>query len=377
MMGAGVLLARRNLGRDRVRLAASVGGIALALSLTLALDAIYAGVANQLTTYIERSGADVWVAQAGVRNLHMVASALPASVVDAVRAIDGVATITPILEATDTIAAGEERAVAYVIGLPAGAAAGGPWDIAEGSAQVGPGEIIVDRGFARTAGVALGGTVEVLGGQARIVGLSSGTASLVNTVAFVSFGDFRATRGGAAVISFALVTVAPGASADGVAAAIERRVPGVTAQSRADFMAQERRIVTDMSADVIAIMSIVGFVVALAVVALTVYVATLARRRDYGVLKALGARNRVLYRVVLAQAAISVAAGLAVGLGFTASLSILVGWTDLDLQLAITASSVEKVAVFAAVIAGLAAILPIRQIGGVDPAIVFRRGAPA
>ena len=53
-MSATLLLARRNLGRNRVRLVASVGGVALALSLTLALDAIYAGVANQLTTYIDR-----------------------------------------------------------------------------------------------------------------------------------------------------------------------------------------------------------------------------------------------------------------------------------------------------------------------------------
>lgn len=376
-MSASVLLARRNLTRNRVRLVASVGGVALALSLTLALDAIYAGVANQLTTYIERAGADVWVAQSGVRNLHMVASTLPASVVDEVRAADGVDAVTPILEATDTVAAGDERAVVYVIGLPPEASMGGPWAVAEGSARVGPGEIIVDRSFAAKAGVTIGDTVEVLGGTARIVGLSQGTASLVNSVAFVSFGDFRAMRGDAPVISFALVRVAAGVSPEAVAADIERLVPGVTAQSRTSFAGQERRIVTDMSADVISIMSVVGFIVALAVVALTVYVATLARRRDYGVLKALGARNRVLYRVVLVQAAISVAVGFAIGLAFTGLLAFAVGRTDVNLELAITGSSLAKVAVFAAIIAGLAAILPIRQVAGVDPAVVFRRGAPA
>ena len=376
-MSASVLLARRNLTRNRVRLIASVSGVALALSLTLALDAIYAGVANQLTTYIERAGADVWVAQSGVRNLHMVASTLPEAVVDEVRAVDGVAAVTPILEATDTVAAGDERAVVYVIGLPADAAIGGPWDIVEGSARVGPGEIIVDRGFATKAAVTIGDSVDVLGGQARIVGLSRGTASLVNAVAFVSFDDFRKMRGGAPVVSFVLVSIAAGADPGTVAADIERLVAGVTAQSRAEFVDQERRIVTDMSADVISIMSVVGFIVALAVVAMTVYVATLARRRDYGVLKALGARNRVLYRVVLVQAAISVVVGFAIGLAFTALLSFAIGRTDLNLELAITASSLVKVGLFAAVIAGLAAILPIRQVAGVDPAVVFRRGAPA
>jgi putative ABC transport system permease protein len=376
-MSATLLLARRNFGRNRVRLLASVGGVALALSLTLALDAVYAGVASQLTTYIERAGADVWVAQSGVRNLHMVASSLPASVVDEVGAVDGVASVTPILEATDTISAGDERAVVYVIGLPIEASMGGPWEIAEGSARVGPGEIIVDRGFATQAGVTIGETVGVLGGEARVVGLSRGTASLLNSVAFVSFDDFQAMRGHAPVISYVLVRVAGVASAEAVAADIERLVPGVTAQSRTDFVAQERLIVTDMSADVISIMSVIGFVVALAVVALTVYVATLARRRDFGVLKAIGARNRMLYRVVLVQAVLSVAVGFAIGLAFTGLLAFAIARTDLNLELAITAASLVKVGLFAAIIAGLAAILPIRQVAGVDPAVVFRRGAPA
>ena len=374
-MSATLLLARRNLAGNRVRFLVSVGGVALALSLTLALDAIYAGVANQLTTYIDRSGADVWVSQPGVRNLHMVASWLPDSVTDQVRAVPGVAAVTPILEATDTIAAGDERAVAYVIGLPADAPMGGPWDVVEGSGRVGPGEVIVDRGFARKAGVALGDRVTVLGGEATIVGLSEGTASLVNSVAFVSFDDFRTLRGAAPLVSFVLVKVAPGASAETVAADIGRDVPSVTVQTRTEFSSQERRLVTDMSADVISIMNAVGFVVGLAVVALTVYVATLARRREYGVLKALGARNRVLYRVVLAQAVLSIAVGFLVALGFTALLAWAVPRMGLNLELAISAASLVKVGLFAAIIAGLAAILPIRQVAGVDPAVVFRRGA--
>jgi putative ABC transport system permease protein len=217
----------------------------------------------------------------------------------------------------------------------------------------------------------------VLGGEARIIGLSEGTASLVNSVAFVSFDDFRAMRGGAPVVSFVLVKVVGAASPEAVAAAIERGVPDVTAQTRADFSTQERRLVMDMSADIISIMNAVGFVVGLAVVALTVYVQTLARRREYGVLKALGARNRVLYRVVLIQAVLSVSVGFLVGLAFTGLLAFVVPRAGLDLELSIGAASLAKVGLFAAVIAGLAAILPIRQVSGVDPAIVFRRGAAA
>ena len=374
-MSATWLLARRNLGGNRIRLLASVGGVALALSLTLALVAVYAGVANQLTSYIDRAGADVWVSQAGVRNLHMVASWLPDEVTDQVRAVDGVADVTPILYVTDTIAAGEERAVAYVIGLPADAAIGGPWSIAEGSNLPGAGEVVIDARFAEGAGVSIGDSITVLGGEAKVVGLSEGTASLVNSVAFVAFDDFRAMRGGAPVVSFVLARVIPGADPGAVAAAVERQVAGVTAQSRAAFSAEERRLVMDMSADVISIMNVVGFIVGLAVVALTVYVATLARRREYGALKALGARNRYLYGVVLGQAFLSVAIGFLAGIAFTGLLSFIVAQSSLGLELALGAASIAKVGVVAAIIAGRAAILPIRQIAGLDPAVVFRRGA--
>lgn len=374
-MSAEGLLARRGLTRNRVRFAVSVGGVALALSLTLALDAIYAGVANQLTTYVDRAGADVWVAQAGVRNLHMVASWLPASVTDEVRAVPGVAEATPILYSTDTISAGDERAVVYVIGLPADATMGGPWDVAEGSAHVGRGEIIVDQGFARRAGVSIGDMVTVLGRQARIVGLSQGTASLVNSVAFVSFDDFQSMRGGAPVVSFVLVKVTPTASPEVVASTIGGRVQGVTAQTRSDFSIQERRLVMDMSADVISIMNAVGFIVGLMVVALTIYVATLSRRREFGALKAIGAPNRFLYAVVVAQAVLSVLIGFVVGVAFTGALGFLVPRTGLDLALSITVASLAKVGVVAAIIAACAAALPIREIAGLDPAVVFRRGA--
>jgi len=374
-MTAALLLARRNLGQNRVRLTASIGGVALALSLVLALDAIFAGVSNQLTAYIDRAGADVWVSQAGVRNLHMVASFVPASVTAEVRAVEGVAEVTPILEATDSIAAGDERAVVYVVGLPAGATMGGPWEVVEGSSKVHPGEVVLDRGFARRADVGIGDSVTVLGGEARIVGLSEGTASLVNAVAFVSIDDFRAARGGASVVSFVLVRTAQDASPDDVAKAIERDVSGVTAQSRATFADQERRLVMEMSADVISIMNAVGFMVGLMVVALTVYVATLSRRREFGALKAIGAPTRFLYRVVLAHAVLSVVVGFVAGIAFTGALGLVVSLTRLDLALSITVASLVKVGVGAAVIAAAAAVLPIREIAGLDPAIVFRRGA--
>ena len=373
-MSATWLLARRNLLRSRARLAVSIGGVALALTLVMALDAIFEGVGRQLTAYIDRSGADVWVSQSGVRNLHMVASWLPTTTTEAVADVDGVALAEPILYTTDSMSARDERSWAYVIGLTPDATMGGPWDVVEGTGRPGPGEAVIDRRFAQRAGIGLGDSVTMLGREFRIAGLTEGTASLVNSVAFVSFDDFAARRGGEPAVSYVLVRTSGGVSSDTLAERIGSIVDGVAVQTTGAFGVAERKLVLDMSGDVISIMNVIGFVVGLAVVALTVYIATLALRREYGTLKAFGAPDGYLYRVVLAQAGLSVMAGFVAAVAITAALSAVVPRTGVNLELAIAGASLVKVGVVAAVIAALAALLPIRQIARLDPVLVAREG---
>jgi putative ABC transport system permease protein len=371
-------LAFRNLFQSKVRLLISTGGVALALLLILSLDAIFTGMERQVTAYIDYSGADVFVAQAGVRNMHMASSSLPAATVAEVEAVAGVASVTPILYLSNIVAAGDERHLAYVVGLPPDAAVGGAWRVSDGRAEPVGGEAIVDRGVAEKSGVTLGDQVEILGQAFTIAGLSEGTASLINSVAFITLADFAALRGEAAPnpalasISFLLVEVSSGNTAAAVSANIETAVNGVTALPQADFSAEERQVVRDMGTDILAIMNLVGFLIGLAVMALTIYTATLARRAEYGVLKALGAKNRHLYTAVLLQAFMSVALGFGLGLALTMLLAFFVPRLNLNLALAVSAASLVKVAGMSLLIAGLAAILPIKQIAGLDPVMVFR-----
>lgn len=367
-----IRLAFRNLFQNKVRLVISVGGVALALLLVLSLDAIFTGVEQRITVYIDKSGADIFVAQSGVRNMHMAASSLPDSVRRKVKAVTGVAAVTPILYLTNMVVIGDERNLAYIIGMPEKAEFGGPWEVSSGRSLPGEGEAIIDRSVAENSGVTLGDEVEILGEEFEVVGLSEETSSLVNSVAFISMKDFEELRGSYETFSFLLVKVSAGESPEVVATRIQARVRDVTVQTREDFARQERQVVKDMSTDVITIMNLIGFLIGLAVMALTVYTATLARRAEYGVLKALGARNGRLYQAVLAQALLSVAFGFAIGLAVTFLLSAIVPRLGQSMILEVSSASLLKVGSFSLVIAGMAAILPIRQIAGLDPAMVFR-----
>src|SRR3989304_3463376 len=60
---------------------------------------------------------------------------------------------------------------------------------------------------------------------------------------------------------------------------------GATAEGGGASPSQERRVVRDMSTDLMAIMNTVGFLIGLAVMGLTVYTATLLRRGEDGGMK--------------------------------------------------------------------------------------------
>jgi putative ABC transport system permease protein len=111
-------LAYRNLFQNKGRLAGSIGGVALALLLILALDAIVAGMKQQLTAYMDHSRADVVVSQQGVRNMHMASSSLPSAVVNEVRRVPGVAAVTPFLYVLNVVASRNKQQLVYLIGVP-------------------------------------------------------------------------------------------------------------------------------------------------------------------------------------------------------------------------------------------------------------------
>lgn len=369
-----IYLAWRNLTHNKVRLLVSSAGVALAFALILVLDAIMVGMERQLAAYIDNSAAEVWVSQKGVRNLHMVFSSFPRSVVQRVAAVPGVATVTPILYVTEEVTMGRDRRWAYVIGLPEKAAAGRPWRVVAGSALPGAGEVILDRSQATASGVGLGQGVRIFGRKFKVAGLSEGTLNIINSVAFIRLEDFARIRRSQEVVSFVLVQVRPGQSAEEVARRIEATVPGVSAQSRGSIAGEERRITRDMGADAVNIMNLIGLLIGLAVMALSVYTATLSRRKEYGVLKALGAKSGYLYRVVLAQAFYSVGLGFALAVLFTLLLTVVVPIFSPNLALELSGASLLKVGLASLVIAGIAAALPIRQVAGLDPTRVFKGG---
>lgn len=365
-------LARRNLFQSRTTAVTAMSGVALAFMLIFSLDAVLAGLEGRVALFIERTGADVWVAQSGVRNMHMASSTIPRAVADRVRSVDGVAEAAPLRYVSSVMVKDEKQYLAYVVGVPEGATMGTPPNVTRGDGYPKPGEMILD-GALRQEGAQVGDTVRILGSDFRIGGLAEGLASTISSLAFIRLDDFDRLRGNATTTSYVLVRVAPGASTDGVAARIEAAVSGVTASSTTSFAEQERKVVRDMSTEIAVIMNLAGFLIGLAVMALSIYTATASRLPEFGLLKALGAAGRHCYGVVLVQAGVTVAVGLVAGLALTFAVSIVAPSIDPLLSMQVTWPSVAKAIGASFIVAALAAIAPMLQIAGLDPAMVFRR----
>lgn len=367
-------LAVANLIQSKPRFLLAAGGVGLALTLVLFFGAIFKGTQERLTVYIDNAGADIWVSQEGVTTMHMSESAMPISVVDEVKTVAGVAEAVPVLYTSDILQANDNENISYVFGVPMNAPLGTPWNIVEGKSEPGPGEIIIDRAIAAQLGLSVGDRLTAIGQTMTVAGLTSGTSTIASAASFVRFEDFAAMLASGQVTSYVLVKVSAGESAAGVSDRIAQRVRGVTVQTKQQFAANERALVNDMMADYISIMNTAGYLTGLAVVVLTIYIATVSRRREYGVLKAMGVRNSWLFRVVAIQALLTVATGFLTGLGITVLLSVVIPEFNELMVLTVSAASLIEVAVVSTILAGVAALLPAWQLASLEPVAILRKG---
>jgi putative ABC transport system permease protein len=366
-----VPLARRALFQDRRRAALAAGGVAAALLLVLLLDGIVAGGMRQVTAYLRSTPADVIVSQEGVKTMHMSVSSLPAGVVEEVRAVNGVAWAEGLHFASTSIASSQGRELSYVFGYDPGGRLG-PRRLAEGRAPA-AGEALVDGVAADRIGVGVGDAVIVFGEPFTISGLFDDGTSMINTTTFITAADYVRLRGPS--VAYVFAGAEPGTPDDALVERIASTLPSATVQTRDRFVREEAAIVGDMAADLMQIMSIVGFLIALAVIGLTLFTLTLSKLREHAVMKALGSRNRGVGAVVLTQAVWSVGIALALATVLAILIGGLVGRADPSLLVTIEASSVLRAGIGALVVGALGSIVPLRRVFRVDPATAFRRAS--
>ena len=365
-------LAIKNLLQERGRLVTSIGGVAASLLLLIMLDGIFAGVSEQIVAYPQKAGADVWVMQEGVSNMHMASSVLPGGLGANIASVEGVRSVTPVLYTNGFVEASGRRWFSYIVGIPPGVTYGGPWAMARGERAPESGTVVLPDVIARKSGIEVGDEVVVLGRGFRVSGLSAETFSLANSITFMRDADLERLLSSPGVVSYFLVKAQPGVAPGQLAARIASQAPGTNAMTREAFVASDRSMAQQMGVDIIQVMTLIGSVIGVLIISLTMYTATARRAREFGVAKAIGTSNFQLFLVVGVQALAVVAAGLGLAVGLSYALRPLVGSLMPEIALLYVADNLARVAVAAIAISVVSSILPAWRIARVDPATVFK-----
>ena len=364
-----MLLARRNLFRDRTRFLLSVAGVAVSVGLILLLAGYRTGVYRQASAYLDNTQGTVVVAEKGIRDFLGTSSVLPAGSLDAARVTPGVDRVIPVVSQFVIFERHGRKDGFFLIGYDP-AAGGGPWRLVEGREPAADDELVIDRTTARQHEIALGDQIGLLDRQATVVGLSDETTFWAGSIAFARISTLESLLRAPGLRSFLLVTadtgVTPAALRDRLA------VPGADALLKTDMIANDAKLMARVYDAPIGLMVGIAFVVGVLVVGLVIYTATIERRREYGAVKAIGARNRTLYRVVTSQALIAATVGAFVGvaLGFGAG-AALMAWRP-QFLVAIEPTAVAVVLASSLLMAVLAALVPARSVARLEPAEVFR-----
>jgi putative ABC transport system permease protein len=302
--------------------------------------------------------------------MHMSSSSLPTPALGRVRAVPGVGEVGAIRFLTGVLSTSStDRLLSYIIGFDAKTNQGGP-RVASGRLPQ-HGEVVIDRLAADKLRVGVGDVIHIAGTSARVSGLATGGTSIVNTTAFVPFADTAIIQ--PTSVSYILVRATPGTSAPALRDRIGTAMPDVSVQTRSQFAASEGRIVRDMSADIMRIMTIVAMGIALAVIGLALFALTIQKLREYGVCKALGATAWRLAGTIVVQAAWTVACALALAFVLAHAVALGVPRLQPTIEIDIVGTDVARVAVLAAIVAGIGALIPLRRVLMLDPASAFRR----
>lgn len=346
----------------------SVGGVACAVLLILVVASLYRGWSEAAGVFGDLPG-DVWISQAGTSDPLRTSSFLPGDRLDELAALPGVHAVAPAFARRIALRPRNAELNVYFLSLAIPAPAARPPSTRRFVPR--PGHIAVSRVFADEAGLEVGDALDVLGRRLVVERIDPGGNPLFE-IAFMNAADARRLLAVDDFVSFYLVEAEPGADVGRIATRAVRAVPGSEAHTATDFAAATRDLVHQGFLPVVGALMGIGFAIGGAVIALTIYTATVERARDFGVLKAIGADDGFLYRIVVRESVAVGVVGAAVGVAASSLVPTLIRRRVPEFVTDLRPRDALAVFAIAVLVATVAAVVPVARISRIDPAEVFR-----
>ncbi len=365
-----ISIALRNLFGEKTRLLISIGGVAFSVMLILIILSLYRGWQIKSTQYIREIDTDLWVTQEGAVDVTSSASIIYPEVAQQIKNIDGVQESHQFLGKPVQFSIKDRDVNAYIVGFDPADPVTGSKNVVEGTDKLKNGEIIVDRVLARNNNLVLGDLIEIFGEPYKIVGIAEGANMFVFQFSFVTESDAREIFNSGELATYYLLKVDPD-KADQIIEKINN-FDGIAAFTKQDFVDKNKRFIDEVFLPIITVLVIISIFVGTAVIGLTIYTATVEKSREFGVVKALGASNLQIYRIIFEQALISGAIGYLLGVALTYFLLWLIPLYAAAFVTVTLGSDVLLVLVISLTMSIVASYTPVRAIVKIDPALVFK-----
>jgi putative ABC transport system permease protein len=362
-------LGRLNATRSPERTAAMASALMVGLTLLTLLEVLYASARAPLLDEYRRDHADFRLTTSNKRT-GANGEPMPANIVDRLRALDGVDTVV-----ADRCVTGKDRGALFCATDPAALARVIDLEVAAGGLdRIGAGGIAMSDDDATRTGAALGSPVTVVAeGATHTFTLAATYHRTTNFGGFLLTPEGFGRLGGTPVAGTVFVRAADRADRPALEAAVRRAAtavnPAIEVQRRVDLhehdlaqMAQAAAVYRTLSAlaAVVGLFGVVG----------TLVLSIVERRRELGLLRAVGMQRRQVRRMVRAEAVIVALVGAVLGLG----LGVLFGWggarvlahSSSPSEFTLPVPNLALLAVLVAAAGVAAAVLPARLASRVD-----------
>lgn len=373
-------LARKLLLHDRLRFVVAIAGVSVSVMLVLVQVGLYYGFMNTASSLIDASKADIWVGKKSNDSFEF-ATPFDERTYYKVASVPGVERAERVLMnfAQFKLPDGGDLG-AQVVGVdttPGQAPMLAPWNVVEGDPLrlTQPGAIVIDKTEIAKLHIEHAGAVtEVSGVRAEVVAMTEGIRSF--TTSPIVFTDIRTARSfmpglGAEPVTYVLVKCAPGEAVAEVQARINA-LPHLAAYTTEQMSMRTRDYWSSRTGVGAGFFTtaVLGIIVGFVVVGQILYSGTLQYIREYGTLKAMGAKNSAVVKVILSQAMISAALGFLVGAPL--AMGMRAAMKGANLTVALSPALYVVTLGITAVMCSFAALLSIVKVLRLDPASVFK-----
>lgn len=373
-----IRLALSMLTGDRTKFLSIVIGLSFSVMLITQQGSIFTGIVNRSgAIIIDTEHVDLWVFDPEVKNIDDL-RALKTTDLFRVRSVPGVAWATRYFksQARARRLNGQYENV-LIIGVDDTTYVGGPHTMSTGSLAdlVRRDAAVIDEaGAQKMGGVKVGEELTFNDRRAMIVGTCKASRNFQSLpVVYTRYSqaiNWATTERN--TLSAVLVKCQPGRDVAEVQAAI-KAATGLEAATPDEFRWKTIRYVLKYTGIAInfGVTVLLGFIVGAAIAGQTFYTFAIDNLKNFGALKAMGASNATLGRMISAQAVVVAALAYGIGTGIAAIFAKLAGPNgQLPFLPTQQLLGIAGVAVF--VIAVIAGLVALRKVRSVEPASVFR-----